>query len=40
MGANHGGAWGGLAPRKIYWGAANRPSPPEKPGFGFSNQAG
>jgi len=32
MGANHGGgAWGGLAPLKFYWGGlAMNPAPPQK----------
>jgi len=44
MGANHGGAWGGLAPPEIILGGlAMDPDPPEKTGFSpptFSNMRG
>jgi len=44
MGANHGGAWGGLRPpRNFTGGLAMDPAPPEEPGFSpptFRNMRG
>jgi len=43
-GANHGGAWGGFAPLKFYWGGWQWTQPPQKkPGFSpptFRNMRG